>query len=222
MRDWRGYVRERLESLRLAPEEIDEVADELAGHLEERYEALRAQGVPEDEAFARSCAEAGNWAELRQGVVLAKQEGRMSDRVKQIWLPSLITLFVGWAVLTLMMWKGLEPIIWRPGNSPIYMVFYWPWLLLLPVVGAGGAYLSRRARACGWRVYVAGTFPALAIACVFLLILPWSLVIDAHVAHDFALGLAAMMTSWVILPGIALGIGVAAEGVRHSRTIVNS
>jgi len=73
--------------------------------------------------------------------------------------------------------------------------------------------MSRKAQASSWRVYLAGAFLALAMACVFLVILPWSLVVDAHVVRDFAwLGLTAMTFSWVMLPGIALCVGVALEG----------
>ncbi|HTZ49139.1 MAG TPA: permease prefix domain 1-containing protein [Verrucomicrobiae bacterium] len=214
MRDWRAYVEGRLGALRMERVAADEVVRELAGHLEECYEALRAQGVSEEEAFSRTCAEAGNWADLRRGVILAK-EGRMSDRVKQIWIPSLVTLFVGWGVLALMIWQRMEPILWHPGNprSSMYMVIYWPWLVMLPAVGAIGAYLSRQARACGWQVYLAGLFPAFAIACVLLVVFPWGLFIETHEGHEFSwFGLVLMTLNWVILPGIALLAGIVLQG----------
>jgi hypothetical protein len=215
MRDWRAYVEHRLGPLKLERAEADEVVQELAGHLEEHYDGLRMQGVSEEDAFSRTCAEAGNWAQLRRGVISAKESG-MSDRVRQIWIPGLVTLLVGWGGLALMIWRGAEPTIWRPGNSPswMYMVMYWPWLAVLPLIGAFGAYLSRRAQARRWRVCLAGAFPAFAIGCVLLLIIPWALIIDTHVAHDFAWlgGVGLMMVGWVGLPGAALWLGVALQG----------
>jgi len=50
-RDWRAEIAERLASLRLAPEEEADLADELAQHLEDRFRELRVRG--ESEASAR-------------------------------------------------------------------------------------------------------------------------------------------------------------------------
>ena len=220
MPDWSANVREQLGALRLEPAEAEEILDELAGHLEECYDALLARGVPEEEAFARACEQAGSWKKLRRGVTSAKREGIMQKRVKQFWMPALVTLLAGWGLLTLLILSGVQPVMWYLGDppTPIYLIFYWPWLVLLPLIGAAGGYMSRKARASGWRVYLVGSFPALAMACVFLVILPWSLVVDAHVVRDFAwLGLTAMTFSWVILPGIALCIGVVLEGLRKAK-----
>ena len=143
----------------------------------------------------------------------------MSERVRQIWLPCLITLFVSWGLLALFLWAGIQPHTWRV-NHPPAVPLYIEWLLVLPLIGAAGGYLSRRARASGWRVYLAGTFPALAMACVFLLVLPFRLVVDPSVVHDFDLrGMAAMAVSWVVLPGVALSLGVALEEMKKRPTV---
>jgi hypothetical protein len=228
MRDWRAYVEGRLGALRLEQVEAEEVVRELAGHLEECYEALRAQGVGEEEAFGRACAVAGNWAELRRGVISAK-EGRMSDRVKQIWIPSLVTLFVGWAVLGVVVWSGTNP--WKEYDSAprrvdletlaAVVIWYWPWLLSLPFIGAAGAYLSRRAKATGWRVYLSATFPVLAVAVVFAVTFPFALVVDTQVAPFFKVtSMLANVVSWMVLPGIALCLGVALQSMFVARTAV--
>ena len=49
--DWRAEIAERLASLRLAPEQEADLADELAQHLEDRFHELRIRG--ESEADAR-------------------------------------------------------------------------------------------------------------------------------------------------------------------------
>lgn len=212
MRDWRGYVKERLGSLGPDAADAEDVAGELAGHLEEFYEALRAEGIPEEEAFLRTCVEAGNWGQLRRGVISTTREGRMIDRVKQIWIPSLLTLLTSWAVLAVLLWGGLRPLSWHRSERR-GVILYVLWLLLLPLIGAVGGYLCRRARGAGWRAYLAGAFPVLAIAAIFAMIFPFAFFVDPRVVPglDFA-SLAADTVNWVILPGIALCIGVALQG----------
>jgi len=225
MRDWRAYVEGRLGTLRLERTEADEVVRELAGHLEECYEALRAQGVSEEAAFSRAGAEAGNWAELRRGVILVK-EGRMSDRVKQIWIPSLVTLS-GWAVLGVVIWS---PLMWESWNAarrgvilfPPLVILYWPWLLSLIFIGAAGAYLSRRAKATGWRVYLSGAFPVLTVGVVFAVTFPFAFVVDAQVAPFFKItSMLANVVSWIVLPGIALWLGVVVEGMLRQKRVAD-
>jgi hypothetical protein len=172
--------------------------------------------MAEEDAFLQTCARAGNWKELRRELFLAKREGTMDERVKQIWIPSLVTLLSAWVALALLIWAGTQPVILHPGRARS-VISYIPWLLGLPLIGAAGGYLSRRAHGTGWRAYLAGTFPALAIAAIFLLTFPFAFVTDPQVVPEFKLSaLAAMTLSWVILPGIALCIGVALQGLRKT------
>ena len=204
MRDWRTYVREHLGTLEGIEGEREAIAGELAEHLEEHYEALLANGMGEEEAFAQTCAWAGDWEILRRGIVLAKEEGIMQGRVWQIWIPSLVTLVSSTVVLSGLIGTGTRPIIWHP-EEPRGVILYIPWLLLLPLIGAVGGYLSRRAQGSGWRVYVAGLFPALAMGLVLVLIFPFVFVINPQVAPQFKFtSLMAMVVSWVVLPGIVL------------------
>jgi hypothetical protein len=180
--------------------------------LEEGYEALRAQGLPDEEALIETGLQTGGWDKLRQGVNSERRRIPLMDRVKQIWIPSLLTLFTAWTMLALLMVAGLRALVWYTGGVR-YFILYVPWLLLLPFIGAAGAYLSRRAKATGWRVYLSGAFPAVAIAIVFLLIMPFRLVVDPYVVHDFEwAGLASMTFNWVVIPGIALSFGVVFQG----------
>lgn len=225
MRDWQGYVREQLRGLWLSSGENEEIARELAGHLEEYYEELRSEGMAEGEAYERACALAGNWKDLRRGVFLAKQEGTMTDRVRQIWIPSLLTLFVGWAVLGVVIWSGTPPLMWETWHTarrgvvlyPPLVILYWPWLVSLPFIGAAGAYLSRRAKATGWRIYLSGAFPVLAIGVVFAVTFPFVFVVDAQVVPFFRLSsMVANVVSWTVLPGMALLLGIVLQGRRAS------
>src|SRR3954452_6708179 len=49
-RDWRAEIAERLTSLRLAPAEEADLADELSQHLEDRFRELRLRGMSDPEA----------------------------------------------------------------------------------------------------------------------------------------------------------------------------
>jgi hypothetical protein len=218
MPDWRAYARNRLGSLCSARADEEEVVCELAGHLEECYAALRAKGMPEEEAFSETCARTGNWEELRTGIVSAIQEGTMHDRIKQIWVPALVTLFSSYIVLALLQWAGTRPMISHPGE-PRGVVFYLPWLFLLPLIGAIGAYLSRRAQGDGWRVYLAASLPALALGAFFLLLFPLTFAINRQVPlQTKGTALVTMMVGWVVLPGIALCMGVALQGLRRRQS----
>lgn len=57
MPDWRSTVRSRLEAVRLDPAREIDVIEELAQHLEDRYEALKSAGVDDAEAERETLAE---------------------------------------------------------------------------------------------------------------------------------------------------------------------
>jgi hypothetical protein len=108
---------------------------ELAGHLEECYARFRASGMNEEQAIRETCVQAGDWEELRRGIASARLEGSMSDGVKQIWLPGLVTLLSSYVVLALLQWAGMQP-----GRI---VFFYTPWLIVLLIN-----------RGC-WRLFIA-------------------------------------------------------------------
>jgi hypothetical protein len=217
MRDWHRFVREYLEATSEKQIESEQITAELAGHLEDHYESLRAQGIIEELAFERTCARTGSWEQLRRGIMSAKQEETMIDRVRQIWIPTLVTLLLSAAVLTILIWSGTQPRIWHPGEARGIIV-YLPWLLFLPLAGGIGAHLSRRSQGSGWPVYVSGLSPALAWAVVFVLVTPLAFFVNPTVAPSFKItSILAMLASWVALPGLALAIGVVAEGMMKGR-----
>jgi len=57
MPDWRALVRTRLAELGLDPVDEIDVAEEIAQHVEDRYDYLRSQGWPEVEAVDISLRE---------------------------------------------------------------------------------------------------------------------------------------------------------------------
>jgi len=67
----------------------------------------------------------------------------MNHRTKSLWLPALITLLGASVSLAATQFMGLQPQeVW---GGKMGMTFYGPWLASLPIFGALGAYMSRRA-----------------------------------------------------------------------------
>src|ERR1044071_3669934 len=64
--EWNQEIRRRLASLQLAPTREDEIVEELAQHLEDRYQELRAGGASKHAAHAAALAELADSRWLRQ------------------------------------------------------------------------------------------------------------------------------------------------------------
>jgi putative ABC transport system permease protein len=63
MPEWTAAIRKRLEGLNIPPEREAEIIDELASHLQDRYEELTAEGATAEEAYRRSIEEV-NYTDL--------------------------------------------------------------------------------------------------------------------------------------------------------------
>lgn len=147
MPDWQELVREKMASLRLTSPQEEEIAAELASHLEEAYEEQRANGLAEAQAAEHAMGAVGDWGKLKRRVRRAKfEEEFMNDRTKQLWLPGMAAF---WATM------GCEVALSRIGDGAISgghlfnphnsTLFYSVWFLAQLVCGALAAYLSRRA-----------------------------------------------------------------------------
>src|SRR5438477_4152372 len=75
MPEWKNEIRARLVKLRLEPTREAAIVEELAAHLEDRYEELLAGGAAEAEA-AR-----GALAELSEYALLARELRRVERQV---------------------------------------------------------------------------------------------------------------------------------------------
>jgi hypothetical protein len=211
MPDWQELVRERLSGLALDAAEKGEIHAEVAAHLEDAYESLLRNGVCEAEATKRALSLADDWQDLRRRIQTARtRENPMSNRVTQLWLPGLLTLFAAMSLLMLIQLLAHNPQIVDLADwyrvAPV-LVIYVPWLLSLPLIGTLGAYLSHRASASQRVVFLSILFPVLPYLA-FLIGVPTALVADDHVARSimfnaFFVGLFA----WVIFPGVALLAG---------------
>jgi len=207
MPDWQKLVRQRLSGLAFNAAERDEVHAELAVHLEETYEVLLREGMPERDAIRRALSLAGDWQDLRRRIQTAKaKENIMNDRVRQLWLPGFLTFVLSSGILTLIQVYGPKPEV--VALSLPWSTVYIPWLLLLPLVGAMGAFLSRRAGGSQRAVLTSVVFPVLPFLASIVLVLPFSLMFDRFIAHNIApMALLTALLGWVLAPGVALLAG---------------
>src|SRR5258708_25668456 len=213
MRNWEAIVERQLNGLALAPAESAEVIAELAAHLAETCEELRKQGMTEDEAARRRLSQVEDWQKLSRLIQTARtKENIMTNRVKQFWLPSLLTLLLSVGLLALI--EVFGPNTWLVARksgwslvAPVAVV-YLPWLLSLPLIGAMGAYLSNRGGGSQRAVFGSIVFPVLPYLVFFVVALPVMAIFNEHLAHSIMFGaLFVGLFAWVLAPGAALLAG---------------
>jgi hypothetical protein len=209
MRDWKMLVQERLHALGCTAQELEEIVSEIAGHLEDAFEIRRELGQSETEAFAGALEEVPDWDALRRKIQYAKrEEGNMNHRTKAIWLPGLASLAATMGFLMALQLMHVQPhIFWLPLGTAFLV--YVPWFLLLPFLGAAGAYWSSRAGARPAQRLVAGLFPSIGLTVMLIVMFAGAMVVDRQVpAHVKLVGMAVFVSNWIVLPALALLLGV--------------
>ena len=208
MRDWREFVQSKLAELALPPGTKADVVDELAAHLEETYAELRKQGMTEDAAARSALSQVKDWHKLQRKIQNARiKEITMTNRVKQFWLPGLLTFTLSMVLLELVQKFFPQPFILRLDHPPV-LLFHVPWLLTLPLAGALGACLSKRAGGSRRMTLLSSAFPVLPLAAIFLMAIPVGLVLSHTLSHGIVA--AAFLTlgiAWVAVPGLILLVG---------------
>jgi hypothetical protein len=212
MRDWEARVRQQLGDLALGVDERRAVVAELAGHLEDTVEELCRQGVPEEVAVESALSQVRDWRSLRRKIQKARsKEDVMTDRVKQVWLPGFLTLF-----LSVIVRRGIEFFEPQPlfvsafgrGMASSAAVIYVPWLVSLLLIGAIGAYLAVHAGASTRTAFLSIMFPVLPHWVFFVVWIPVSLILGDHNGHNtMPSALLMSFVWWVVLPGVALLAG---------------
>jgi hypothetical protein len=208
VRDWGATVRERLGELGLTAPQQDEIVAELASHLEDVHEKRRADGLSDSEAVRRTLDEVTDWRLLAKKIFDAKhQEESMNDRTRKFWLPGFVGLTASMGLLMILQRAGVQPHVQWLRSGP-ELTLYLPWLIAQPLIGAVGAYLSRRAGGATPMRLGAGLFPAIAMLGLFCLMLPVGIAIqrDAFVLHHPAY-LASVAFVWVVAPATGLLLG---------------
>lgn len=220
-------MRERLGVLGLAASESEDVAAELASHLEEICEERRSEGLTESAAVECALNEVTDWRSLARRICIAKREGGvMNDRSRQLWLPALASLTAANLFLMALTLESLQPslIVERsrsffPGAALV--IEYLPWLATLPLWGALGAYLSHRAGGARLTCLWAGIFPSVAMLGCWCFAVAMSILAQKNmfVMHHPAYG-AFGVIAFAFVPGVALLLGalpfVAAPTIEES------
>jgi hypothetical protein len=218
MRDWEALVDGRLAGLVLESAEKAEVIAELAAHLEEICEEWRGQGITEEDAVRRTLSQVEDWQVLRRRIQSARmKENIMTNRVTQLWLPGFLTFALSMTLLELVQKFFPQPFMLHLDHPPV-LLFYVPWLLTLPLAGAIGAYLSKRAGASLPMTLVSSLFPVLPLAAIFLIAIPVGLVISHTLSHGIvAAALLTLGIEWVAVPGAILLAGGSLVRLLFSR-----
>src|SRR2546430_2477109 len=161
-------------------------------------------------AMEQTLAQVADWQDLCRKIQIARtvKENLMNDRVRQLWLPGLLTFMLSTGTLALLQIFGPKPwVVALRGVLPVGLM-YVPWLLSLPLVGAMGAFLSYRAGGSQRTVFSSIVFPVVPFLASILLVLPVSLIFDRFIAHNIApMSLVMALLGWVLLPGVALLAG---------------
>jgi len=210
MPDWFAFVKDRLGRLGLDSGRESEIISELADHLADLSEEHQGGGLPEEPVMRCALEQVHDWERLRCAIRRAELgEVNMSHRFKSVWLPGLLTGAAAWELPYLLGMLGLHPpIVTRPYFPLIYFL---PWMLSLPLIGALGAFGSRRAGGSPRDMILVGIFPVLAMTALLILIFPAALIDVARSSVALPLVLSALASAtlgYVIIPGVALLVGV--------------
>lgn len=124
-------------------------------------------------------------------------------RLQKFWLPALVSLCLWLGIFAASSLLGRNFFFLAHGWSN--QVVYLPWLILSPLCGAAGAYLSRRAGGGLSMRLLAGIFPGLAMFTLGIALVLTGKVVFA--APHLSSAWRACMAS-VIFPSVALLVGV--------------
>jgi hypothetical protein len=216
-------VKKRLGKLGLPPRREEEISRELGEHVEDHAAELQAAGLTKDQAQREALESVRDWPQLREQILVVETgEVNMNYRTKVLWLPAFGALFMSNMLLAgiqifgplphffiLHPGKGMQIFILRPGKvMEIFCAFLVPWLFTQPAVGAVAAWWSRRAGGVTRHQLLAALSPAIALLAVFVLILPWAMIVEEK--HNLSVITFLVLTvTWVLLPAVPLLLGAA-------------
>jgi hypothetical protein len=220
MHDWQKLIGERLGNLRLCNEAQDDIVRELAAHFEEIHDDARRQGASEKDAYAAAMDSVGNWSRFRRNLRNAKETLMTTTPWKRtvLW-PGMLALILSglssWLIYALRH-SGLSAMhseyVWRVvwlGESSA-TVFYVPWLVALPFVGAITAWYARRNGASMSQRLLACAFPGLLNLALIVaaLLLGTMLGIDRQVSGRVKfVGILLFGLSWILAPIVTAMLG---------------
>jgi hypothetical protein len=214
VRDWQKFVRDRLDLGSLDRAQQDEIAVEMAAHLEDFCEDRRGGDSLDPQAASLAHDQVSNWNTLSRRIRRAKRvRHAMNDRTRRVWLPGLASLTAGNLLLMALSCASMHPRMvnarstaWPPEFA--LMAAYAPWVAAQPLVGALGAWLSKRAGGGRIARLWAGLFPSIVMLACWGLVIPASAALDGHVwavRHPAYFALGAFL--WVAPAAMGLLFG---------------
>ena len=141
----------------------------------------------------------GAWSMLRTPrTPINMHRGTTNTRTRTFWIPAFASLAAAMGCLTISTIVALEPRFVAGGWATC--VVYIPWLLTLPLCGAAGAYLSRRAGGERRVSLAAGLFPVIAMTSLvgFLIVIGKFVFAKPHSVY-----FSVAVLFGLILPGMA-------------------
>lgn len=195
MLDWKQIVGKKFRVLGVCSPEFTE---ELAAHLEDSYEALLGEGVPEEAAFQRTIGQ----IEGRRRVWLVirfLQEELMNGFIHEVALPGLLSSAAAWFFYwALEVGRIRHDLIWLLGGElPLW------WWCLLPICGVLGAILSRRKQGSRLQRTAASLLPSAILGICVLLTFAAGFTISGFENH-YQAAAARFGSMALVPPGFAL------------------
>jgi hypothetical protein len=207
MHDWRNLVQERLGAMGVSGTQQSEIVAELASYLEDLYEDQRSQGACESEAIERALDELAAGRRLGRRIRKAKEEV-MNERTRKFWFPALTSMAAACVLVAVTAQLSYKPHIILLGSKATMLV-YPAWVLGQPLLGALGAYFSRRAGGNRLTRLTAGLFPSivmLAVICIVALAQGLSLGRGEFGRMDWEM-LARAVMGVIVIPSAAMLVG---------------
>ena len=211
MPDWKHIVGERLGRTKLPSEEREEVVEEIALHFEECYDELCEAGSPDPEGY--TLAQVPDWQALGRRIRKSKEDPMSLSR--KVLIPGLMALLLAQAIqLTIfhliIPLRGI-PSAWQfrwAAVGSTNLANYVPWLLTLPLAGALGAWMARRAGARPGQRLTVAVFPALYPLALGIPVLTYLFL--AKPQRAFAIPAAIIgidLLLWIVVPAIVCALG---------------
>jgi hypothetical protein len=218
MHDWVQIVRRHLRFLVVSsPEFADKVTEELANHLEDRYQEHLQAGLAEEAAICRTVDELEHCRGTQFALRLLK-ENEMTGLTPRVAVPGLLTFVSAMVIAWALDFAHIQPRTFVLANG-MALPFPIAWYYLLPICGALGSAVSHRNGGSRFDRMIAALFPAGIFAVVFLLIFVagWAISLfasDSGWNWAFAVpGLALWLTAYALLSAVALLAGEAIAGL---------
>lgn len=207
MRDWKILVHDKLGPLGANFPEHEEIASELACHLEDVYEHRRAQGSSESEAVESALGELAEGRKAGRNIQKSK-EGPMNERTRKFWLPAFASVAAACTLVAVVAQLSYLPrvILMR---SEVATLVYPIWILGQLPLGALGAYCSRRAGGSRFTRLTAGLFPSVVMLAGMIVVILVQTLLQGRFDFGSVDGgmFARAMVSVILIPTVALLLG---------------